>query len=443
MTDYSDRNVADPPQPSGSMGVSSIVSAGDRQATDIVPREAIVEIRQDWGTLPHRRRRREPMSADERLTRTLGALIPTDVAPVSRIGFDAALGAMADATKAAMSADLDCFDQWCAAEKRRPLPADPEDIVRYLQALDDRGLAPATLVRRTASIAAVHRLLGLVSQVAAPMVRDTLRGIRRRRGGRQRQAAPIRFEPDAGGGGAFTLTALLAACGGDLQGLRDAALISVAYDAGLRVSELTAVQDADVEQQADGAGLLAIPRSKTDQEGEGSWAWLSPDTMRRIAAWRSAGEVGAGPLFRRVGVDRRRARAAVAPVPYHAIPGNTRHWQRRLEGAPASPGRVRYTIGSEPLTRQGVNAIYRRLAFAAYDAGEVAIPVESLDAAVRALSSHSMRVGLTQDLFAAGEDGSGIALALRWSSPATALRYGRKLQVKGNAAARVLGRLRG
>ncbi|WP_429594142.1 hypothetical protein [Sphingomonas zeicaulis] len=76
--------------------------------------------------------------------------------------------------------------------------------------------------------------------------------------------------------------------------MRDAALISVAYDAGLRVSELTAVQDADVEQQADGAGLLAIPHSKTDQEGEGSRAWLSPDTMRRITAWRAASGVGGG-----------------------------------------------------------------------------------------------------------------------------------------------------
>src|SRR3546814_13071182 len=61
---------------------------------------------------------------------------------------------------------------------------------------------------------------------------------------------------------------------------------------------------------------------------------------------------------------------------------------------------------------------------------------------VRGLSAHSFRVGLTQDLFAAGEDGSGIALALRWSSPTTALRYARELAVGNTAAARVLGRLR-
>ena len=62
--------------------------------------------------------------------------------------------------------------------------------------------------------------------------------------------------------------------------------------------------------------------------------------------------------------------------------------------------------------------------------------------AVAALSAHSFRVGLTQDLFAAGEDGAGIALALRWSSPTTALGYARELAAGSNAAARVLGKVR-
>src|SRR3546814_11741905 len=74
--------------------------------------------------------------------------------------------------------------------------------------------------------------------------------------------------------------------------------------------------------------------------------------------------------------------------------------------------------------------------------GLVNLSASKLTAAVQALSTHSLRVGLTQDLFAAGEDGAGIAQALRWSSPATALRYGRKLAVRSNVAARVLSRAR-
>lgn len=274
------------------------------------------------------------------------------------------------------------------------------------------------------------------------MVRNALRAHRRRRGGAQKQAAPLRFGGDLGDVKGFTITALLEACSSDAQGLRDAALLSVGYDAGLRVSELTAAAIDHMEPQADGSGLLFLPRSKTDQEGGGNWAWLSPETVRRVQAWLQLSGIENGPLFRRVGVDRRRARAAIPPQPYHLIPGNTRNWQERLNGVPEIQAQITYTIGEAPLTRQGVCGIYRRIARSAVEAGLVEISDVMLDDAIAALSTHSLRVGLTQDLFAAGEDGAGIALTLRWSSPSTALRYGRKLAAHGNAASRLLGGVR-
>src|SRR3546814_1205265 len=134
--------------------------------------------------------------------------------------------------------------------------------------------------------------------------------------------------------------------------------------------------------------------------------------MRRVGAWLEASGIEEGPLFRRVGVDRRRLRASDSET---------------------APARTTDSIGTAPLTRQGVNGIYRRVALAAFELGWVSLPASELTAAVQALSTHSLRVGLTQDLFAAGEDGAGIAQALRWSSPATALRYGRKLAEIGRA----------
>ena len=104
---------------------------------------------------------------------------------------------------------------------------------------------------------------------------------------------------------------------------------------------------------------------------------------------------------------------------------------------------VRHFIGTKPLTRQGVVAILRRRAFKAIHLGCVELEPGMESEAAKSLSAHSFRVGLTQDLFAAGEDGAGIALALRWSSSTTALRYARELAVGNNAAARVLGKLRG
>lgn len=387
------------------------------------------------GPLPRRHARRaHAATPDERLIATLGRAVPGDMAPVSAIGLETALEAMAPASKLAIAADLDCWLDWCAHEHRRALPAEPEDLVRYLRTLEADGRKPATLSRRIASLATVHRMLDLggdTPPTAAPMVRNALRAQRRRQGAAQRQAAPLRFGGELGGAGGFTISALLEACSVDMQGVRDAALLSLGYDAGLRVSELTAVEIKDLRPQGDGTGLLHLPRSKTDQEGLGAWAWLSADTMRRIARWRSESGVSEGVLFRRVGVDRRRQRAKEA--------ADARWGDEDAEGAALL---VTFTVGDAPLTRQGVTGIYRRIALAAAREGLVDVPTAELETAIAALSTHSLRVGLTQDLFAAGEDGAGIALTLRWSSPSTALRYGRQLQVQSGVAARVLSRVR-
>lgn len=407
-------------------------------AGDALTGSATVLVVRTDTTMPKRRLRRAAGDAagnpDTRLLALLGELAPAELPPVSALGLETALEAMADASKLAVAADLDCWRDWCAGEHRAACPADPEDLVRYLRALEADGKRPATLSRRIASIATVHRLLGLGDHVptSAPMVRNALRANRRRKGAAQRQAAPLRFGRELGAGSGFTISTMLAACSSDAQGLRDAALLSLGYDAGLRVSELTAVTIADLRPQGDGTGLLHLPRSKTDQEGIGAWAWLSADTMRRVAAWRAEAAITEGVLFRRVGVDRRRQRSKEL--------ADARWGDEDTEGAALL---VTYTIGSAPLTRQGVTGIYRRIARTAANAGLVDLPAGELDQAIAALSTHSLRVGLTQDLFAAGEDGAGIALTLRWSSPSTALRYGRRLQAQSGVAARVLSRVRG
>lgn len=96
------------------------------------------------------------------------------------------------------------------------------------------------------------------------------------------------------------LAALLDSCGDDLVGLRDGALLSLAYDGGLRVSELVALAVSDLRSTGDGSGRGEIACSKTDQDGEGALVWLSADTMARDAAWREASGISFGPVLRRV-----------------------------------------------------------------------------------------------------------------------------------------------
>ena len=386
----------------------------------------LIVVRTDT-SLPLRRKRSESESVDRRLIDAIIAALPADAGAISEIGFEAQLAAMADNSKRALSADLDCFAAWCRKEQRPILPTEPETLVLYIRALDGMDKKPSTMARRLASLATVQRLTGhsdgLLAPTNAPMVRAALKAVRRRKGAHQKQAAPLRLGKalDRTVTKGFTLAALLDACPGDLQGLRDAALLSLGYDAGLRVSELVAVEERHIDPQEDGSATLFIPSSKTDQDKIGAWAWLSAETMRRVGAWLQASSIHEGPIFRRVGVDRRRARS---------------------EDEATEMARITYTIGTASLTRQGVNGIYRRVALSAYDKGLVTLPISKVTHALKALSTHSLRVGLTQDLFAAGEDGVGIAQALRWSSPTTALRYGRKLAVRSNVAARVLSRIR-
>lgn len=127
-----------------------------------------------------------------------------DARQASSLALEAAVAAMAPATKAAITSDLKCFLNWCAA--RRPVvtavPATPETLVHYLRWLSEGSknrapAKPATLARRVASIARVHRILGFGETEPLPtqagMVRDTLKGIGRAKRQRQRQAAPLRF----------------------------------------------------------------------------------------------------------------------------------------------------------------------------------------------------------------------------------------------------------
>jgi integrase len=396
------------------------------------------------------RRPRGALDPVRRLAGLLEAMAAPGSAAIDELSFRKAVEALAPASRSAMASDLACFAEFCGATRRIAMPATPATIVAYIDHLEQQTIGsanspikPATIVRRLGSIASAHALMDLPSPTKASVVTNTMKGMKKRRTVAQRQAVGVRFgDGDAPAPARLTFSAMLMACGGDIQGLRDAALISLGYDAGLRVSELLAVQVEHLEGETDGTGLLFIPRAKTDQEGEGAWAWVSADSMRRIAAWLSAAEIDAGFIFRRVGIERR---AAVAARPARSVsdlaPNAHIDW-RRMRAQNAQPARVRYAIGTDPLTRKGVNLIYRRMALRAAALGLVDLAGDELQAALSRLSTHSLRVGLTQDLFAAGEDVGQICQALRWQSTGTALRYARKLAPRDNAAARVVGKLR-
>src|SRR5687768_5716696 len=83
---------------------------------------------------------------------------------------------------------------WCRRRGTPALPASPTVIAAYLQARAGQGAKLASIGRYKASLARVHRLLGLADPTADEQVKMTLAGIRRAQGTAQTQARPLRFK---------------------------------------------------------------------------------------------------------------------------------------------------------------------------------------------------------------------------------------------------------
>ncbi|NNM78584.1 tyrosine-type recombinase/integrase [Sphingomonas sp. ID1715] len=338
-------------------------------------------------------------------------------APVDSAVIDAARRAMSPNSWRALRADARVFADWCAARRLLTVPALPATVAAFLRDQAEHGKKAATLSRYASSIARLHALADQPDPTRTELVRLELKAQRRALGVRQRQARGLRFKGEvadplaAAGPVGVCIEAMLAAAADTLQGLRDRALLSLAFDTGLRRSELVAIRCGHLERGSSGGGRLFVPRSKADQEGAGAYAYLSPRTMTALSGWRQAADIRDGAVYRRL------------------------HRTRDKTGADI------WTVGAA-LTAQSVTLIYRAMLDAARAAGLLeSIGAADFDAWRAGLTAHSTRVGLTQDLFASGQDLAGIMQALRWKSPAQPARYAQALAVEANAAARVVGKL--
>jgi integrase len=332
---------------------------------------------------------------------------------------DAATRGWSANTQRAFRSDLALWADWCRRQGIAAAAAAPSDITRWLRQLGgtepagEKQRAMATIERYLVHVGWAYRIAGLADPTAAPLVKLEKKALRKALGVRQRQARAIRYKGDISDldspARGVCLAHLLKTCRRDLLGLRDEALLRVAYDSAARRSELVAIQAEHIDGPDEtGAGTLFVPRSKTDQAGEGAYAYLSPATMRATTRWRSAVRIERGPLFRRVEVH--------------------------FDGSVAA-------VGSDALHPGSISLIYRRLIRAAHAKKLLgALSEAELERWVKAVSSHSIRVGVAQDNFAADESLPAIMQAYRWRDPKTVLRYGARLAARSGASARMAAR---
>lgn len=168
-------------------------------------------------------------------------------------------------------------------------------VAEYLTCRHDEGLAPSSLSMIPAAIQFASRLSGRASPLGL-LTENTMMGIRKE--GRERGNGQVT-------GISFMEARFMAAqiAGDGVRGIRDAAIIALMSDCMLRIGELVAVRPKDVTDITDGTGRLHLPRSKTDQEGEGATLFIGAPTMDRLKTWmgkveEQLGSVDvSGPLF--------------------------------------------------------------------------------------------------------------------------------------------------
>ena len=194
---------------------------------------------------------------------------------------------IAPATRRAYRSDIDHFVAWGGT-----IPATDAQLAAYVAA-HAATLKVATLVRRLAAISVAHEALKAPNPVGSPLVRATLRGIRRVHGVAQRQARPLLREE---------LFATLAAMRDRPKDVRDRALLLLGFAGGFRRSELCALNHEDFHPVRQGL-IVSIRRSKTDQEGTGRKVGIplgrtAHCPVTAVERWIATTTPGSRPLFR-------------------------------------------------------------------------------------------------------------------------------------------------
>jgi site-specific recombinase XerD len=279
-------------------------------------------------------------------------------------------------------ADWRVWVEFCARTGSAVLPAQLPAIKAFLLERIAAGRKRATIEHYLATLAVLHRLAALPSPMDSMEARLMWRGLKREHLMlRQRQAQGLTLKD---------IERVLVQLDPKLpRDVRDAALITVAFETMFRRSELVALKLENLSTETDGSGRILLPRGKTDQEGEGALQYLSSSAIERLQRWMTLAGIQAGAIFR---------------------------------STPKSGKPDRYDT---PLSDRDVARIFKRMAF---NAG---IDPERI-------SGHSTRVGAAQDLLAANFSPAEIMRQGRWKSERMIMRYGENLSAGRGAMAQLM-----
>lgn len=193
------------------------------------------------------------------------------------------------------------------------------------------ALLVTRLTQRCAPATARHRLAALRGVLKACWQLELIGEAEYRRA---IDLTPVQSEPASAGREMelADLAALLAACSADqsVTGIRDYALIALMYNAGLRRSEIVALDWADFDAQ----GAITVQQSESHAART---VYLGAAVAQALESWQQASAATSGPIFRSISkakqvqdrrltdqsiwylLERRADQAGIAPVRPHDL----------------------------------------------------------------------------------------------------------------------------
>ncbi len=205
------------------------------------------------------------------------------------------------------------------------------DVAEELVALGLRRAltapAPATLDRRIASWQAFHRMRNLPAPFSAPLVQQARQKARRANARTPVPKSPRPITRDV-------LRTLLATCDDSQRGIRDRAMLTLAFaSGGRRRSEVTGLNVEDIDLRdfaAKGLVWLTLLDTKTTGKADAPRLPLKGPAARALVHWIESTALTQGPLFRPVSRSDRPLPRRLAPDALRVI---LRH-RLKLAGLP-------------------------------------------------------------------------------------------------------------
>jgi len=274
-------------------------------------------------------------------------------------------GAYAPSTIRAYKSNFENFIKYCDENNTSALPASSEIVASYIKKLSSH-LKSSSIKIAVASIAALHDLNSLKNPTQHPDVKIEMRRMYRVLGRYAKQAYGINKN---------LLDKMVAATDYSLRGIRDKAILLLAYDSLCRRSEIVSLEYEDLMiDDKDGIVKLKLRKSKTDPHGVGKNLYLSSEAQHALKDWIDKSKISSGKIFRAITVT----------------------------------GKIKDSLNSSHVGR-----IYKKIA-----------TLSKIDSSIiKNISGHSLRIGRAQDLMLTGTALTEIMARGRWSKIDTIMRY--------------------